>query len=169
MRALRDPGSVLCLLLFSCPASAAGAWPAVYLETRLFSLWAIGISLLAGTVFVRWCLHAAWGRAGLASLAANLVSVASGILLLPLAGMLFGILAAWTFERWFGWGAFNPVNWVVTLLLAVFISAGLQWAIYRLIFRFHFHAREYLYLLAANAVPVLLAFASQYLVPVTLF
>lgn len=169
MRILRDVLALTSLLLFACPASAAGPWPAVYLETRMFSLWAIGIGLLTGVFFVLGCQHVSWARAGLASLAANVVSVVAGTLLLPLAGMMFGIFAAWTFERWFNWGAFNPVSWMVTLLLAVLLGAGLQWVIYRFLFRVQFHAREFLYLLLANAIPVMLAFASQYLVPVELF
>jgi len=87
-------------------------------------------------------------------------------LLVPLAGMAWEFLAMWSYQRWFGWGSFNPVTWLVTLVLACLINTTVECLIYRFGFKFAVKRREVLWLLLANAFSVGLAFGSLWLAPI---
>ncbi len=158
--------AVVFLALLPSLACAAFVWPAVYLETRLFSLWVVGLGLIVEFFFVRWLFRPSLGKAALATFAASVVSAVAGAVLVPLAGIAWEFLAMWSYQRWFGWGSFNPLTWLVTLVLACLINTTVECLIYRFGFRFTVKRREVLWFLLANAVSVGLAFGSLWLAPI---
>jgi hypothetical protein len=158
---------LVCLLLPSV-AYANVVWPALYLESRLFSWWAIGIGLLIEFFFVRWLFGLSARRAALADVSANAVSSIAGIVLVPLAGIAWELFPASLINWVFGWGTFNPVTWVGTFVLGCSVNALLEGAVYKRWFApsFRFKSKAFLWLLAANSLSVGAAFISLWLKPV---
>ena len=157
---------VLLLAFVPSLACAAFVWPAVYLETRLFSLWVVGLGVIVEFFFVRWLFRPPLGKAALATFVANILSAIGGAVLVPLAGMAWEFLAMWSYQRWLGWGSFNPLTWLVTLVLACLINTAVECLVYRFGFKFAVKRREVLWLLLANALSVGLAFGSLWLAPI---
>jgi hypothetical protein len=85
---------ILGLLLIPSIAYANVVWPALYLETRLFSWWAISVGLLVEYLFIRRVFGLSPKKALLADVIANVVSAVAGIFLIPVAGILWEI---WVF------------------------------------------------------------------------
>lgn len=77
------------LLAIPSIAYADLVWPALYLETRLFSWWAISVGLIVEYFFVRKLFGLAPKRAAIADLSANTISAVAGILLIPVAGIVW--------------------------------------------------------------------------------
>jgi len=110
---------VRALSLFPVLTYANVVWPALYLETRLFSWWAISIGLLIEFFFIGWLFSLSQKQAIIATVTANAVSAVAGIVLIPLAGIAWELFPGSIVNRAFGWGTFNPVTWVATFLLVI--------------------------------------------------
>jgi len=161
---------VCALFLFPVLTYANVVWPALYLETRLFSWWAISIGLLIEFFFVRWLFSLSQKQAIIASVSANAVSAVAGIVLIPLAGIAWELFPGSIINRAFGWGTFNPVTWVATFFLACLVTGIIEGAVYKKWFapEFGFKSKAFLWLLGANSLSVGAAFASLWLRPVQL-
>lgn len=166
MRFSRDLAAATCLLCFSSVACAAQVWPALVLEFRLFSWWAVGLALIVDFFAVRRLFPVSSGKTVLAVFVADALAVLVDFVLVPLSGMVWGLIAAWSYQRWFGWETFNPVTWLATLLLAICLNATLKAVVWRFAFRFAVGRREMGWILLANAGVVLLAFGSLWLAPI---
>jgi len=159
---------VLLFALLPATALANVVWPALYLETRLFSWWAIGIGLLVEFFFLRWLFGLSYKQAALADLSANAVSAVTGLVLIPVAGFLWelfpGSLINWVFD----WGTFNPVTWLGTFLLACVVNALLEAIVYRTWFvrDLRFRSKQFVWLILVNAISVGVAVASLWIAPV---
>ena len=70
---------VVWLLLIPTVAYANMVWPALYLETRLFTWWAISVGLVVEYLFVRHLFSLEPKRAVIADVSANAVSAIAGI------------------------------------------------------------------------------------------
>lgn len=169
MRFSRDVAAAVCLSCFSSLACAAQVWPALALEIRLFSWWAVGLALIVDFFLVRRLFGGARGKSVLAVLAADVLVVLADFVLVPLSGMLWGFVAAWSYQRWFGWETFNPLTWLVTLLLAICLNTVLKAVVWRFGFRFRIGRRELLWTLLVNAIIAVIAFGSLWLMPISLF
>lgn len=156
----------LLLLVTSSAATADVVWPALYLETRLFSWWAIGVGLVAEYLFVRWLFRLSIQRSAIATLAANGVSAIAGILLIPLAGVIWELFPGSIYMRVLHWGTFNPITWAATFVLACLINTFIEATVYIRGCKLLVRRREFWWLFVANAVSVGLAFITLFLVPV---
>jgi hypothetical protein len=156
------------LALFPVAAYANVVWPALYLETRLFSWWAIGIGLVVEFFFVRWLFGLAVKQAIVAALSANLVSAVLGLLLIPLAGLFWELLPGSVINWVLGWGTFNPLTWIATFFIGCLVNALLEGAVYKKWFvkSFRFKSKQFGWLIIANAISVGVAFASLWVYPV---
>ncbi len=156
------------LLLLPAVAYADVVWPALYLETRMFSWWAISIGFVVEFFFVRWLFSLAFRRALIATFSANLVSTIAGILLIPLGGIAWELFPGLVYNRALGWGTFNPVTWAATFLIASVINALIEGSIYKLAFKYDlkFKSRKFLWLVLANGISVGVAFASLWVAPI---
>ena len=159
---------VLGLLLVPVVAYANAVWPALYLETRLFSLWPISIGLLIEYFFVLKLLETNPKRAAFATSAANVVSAVLGIILIPLAGVAWEVFPGLLFYHLLNMGTFNPFTWVATFILACVINVLIEGAVYKKWFKlkFLFKSRLFLWFMLANAASVGVAMGSLIINPV---
>ena len=161
---------VAVVAMFPIAAYANVVWPALYLETRLFSWWAIGLGLLIEFFFIKWLFGFSAKRAVIADVSANTVSSIAGIVLIPLAGLAWELFPASVINWAFGWGTFNPATWVGSFFLGCLINALLEGAVYKKWFApsFRFKSKIFLWLLVANAFSVGAAYISFWVSPVRL-
>jgi hypothetical protein len=154
------------LLFVPLAAIADVVWPALYLETRLFSWCAIGVGLIAEYLFVRWLFQQSIRRSAVATVAANAVSSVAGVLLIPVVGILWEFFPGSIYMHFLKWGTFNPITWAATFVLACLINTGIEALVYRKGFKFQVRRREFFWIFIANAVSVGLAFVTLLIVPV---
>lgn len=101
-------------------------WPALVVEPRLSSWWAIGSGLLVEFFFVRRLTTLDLKMSAVADLTMNAASALLGILLLPLSGLAWEVFPGIVLSTAFNIGTFKPGTWTATFLLAVFINAVLE-------------------------------------------
>lgn len=171
VRLLKEPllRKLLVATLLAVPAVAYAnlVWPALYLETRLFSWWAISVGLVIEYLFVRRLFSLAPSRAAIADIAANTGSAIVGVVLLPIGGIAWELFPASIYNSVLGWGTFNPITWAGTFFLACVINAVLEGLVYKIVFKLDFKIgnEKFWWLVLANAFSVSIAFASLWIVP----
>lgn len=147
-------------------ALADMVWPALYVEQRLFSWWAISIGLVIEVAVVKWLFALPPWRAGLAAATANAVSSLLGVVLIPLAGVAWEIFPGILLYTFANMGTFNPLTWISTFLIACFLNTALESLIYRRAFTLPTNRRTFWAIAGANAASVGAAFASLYIRPI---
>ncbi|HYH67963.1 MAG TPA: hypothetical protein VD866_24915 [Urbifossiella sp.] len=141
-------------------------WPALILEGRLLTWWAIAAGLAAEYVALRYRLGLTSRVALRADLLMNAVSTAAGVVLIPAAGVAWEYFPGLILYPILHVGTFNPVTWVATCLLAALVNAGVEGTVLRVAFGVKFRWAVFLTLSVANMVSVGLAFASLSAMPV---
>ncbi|MDN3639084.1 hypothetical protein QWY82_09715 [Simiduia curdlanivorans] len=156
------------LLFFPVVAHANAVWPALYLETRLFSWWAISVGLVVEYLFVRKLFQVTPKKAIFVTITANAASALLGILLIPLAGIAWEVFPGLLFYHVLNIGTFNPITWCATFIIACAVNVALEGLVYKKTFRlnFLFKSKMFLWFLLANAVSVGVAAVSLYIIPV---
>ncbi len=159
---------IIAASFFPAIAFANAVWPALYLETRLFSFWAIGIGLVIEFITIKWLFTLSVKKSIIAVVFANLLSSVAGIVLIPLAGIVWEIFPGSVMYWAFGIGTFNPVTWIATFILGCLVNGLLEGSVYKRWFvpEFRFKSKAFLWLLAANSLSVGAAFISLLLKPV---
>ena len=140
-------------------------WPALFLEARVFSWWAIGIGLLIELFFVRYLTKLGWPKCVLADVTMNAASSLLGVFLIPAAGIGWEIFPGSLIQATFNVGTFNPATWAGTFILAVVINAVLESSILRFVFKQPGFKRLFWWLCVANALSVAVAFGSLWIYP----
>jgi len=140
-------------------------WPALFLEERLFSWWAIGSGLIVEIFFVRWLTSLNLKMCVLADLAMNAASSLLGLLLIPIAGIAWEFFPGIILYKAFNIGTFNPGTWAATFVFAVLINAALEATVLRIAFKQPTGKRVFWWLCVANSLSVSLAFGSLYFRP----
>lgn len=160
---------IFILLLLPTAAYANVVWPALYLETRLFSWWAISIGLLVEFFFIKWLFNLPSKKASIATVSANAVSAVAGVILIPLAGIAWEIFPGSVIYWAFSVGTFNPATWGATFVLGCLVNARIEGVVYKKWFysQFRFKSKAFLWLLVANSLSVGAAFISLWLKPVS--
>jgi hypothetical protein len=148
------------------PATADVVWPALYLETRLFTWWTIGLGLLVEFFIVRWLFALPIGKAAIATVVANAVTAIAGVPLIPLAGIIWEFFPGMLYTGPLHWGTFNPITWVATFLLACLVTTAIEALVYRYGFKLRVGLREFVWLTIANSLSVGVAFASLFIFPI---
>lgn len=138
-------------------------WPAVYLQSRLFTWWAIGLGLLIEFFAIRAIYKLTWRRSAIATVSANVGSTALGIVLIPLAGLAWEFFPGIIYNGLLGWGTFNPVTWIATFIIACLINALIEGLVLKFFFRLTLGHKRFWLLAAANSISVGIAFASLFL------
>jgi hypothetical protein len=140
-------------------------WPALFLEARILSWWAIGLGLLVELFFLRWLTGFSWAKSLVADIAMNAASSLLGILLIPLAGIAWEFFPGILLYKLLNIGTFNPATWVATFLFAVFINSAVETLVLRYAYKQGPFKRFFWWLALANAISVGLAFASVFRYP----
>lgn len=158
------------LLALPAVTYANVVWPALYLETRLFSWWAISVGLVIEYLFVRRLFGLDPTRAAIADISANAASAVVGVVLIPIAGIVWELFPASVYNWALGWGTFNPITWMGTFLLACVVNAVLEGVVYKKAFKVNFKikSKDFGWLVLANAFSVGVAFVSLWIVPLKL-
>lgn len=160
--------SIIAVVLFLASSAAVAdvVWPALFLEIRLFSWWAIAVGLVAEYLFVRWLFQLPIQRAAIATVAANGASSIAGVLLIPLAGIIWEFFPGSIYMYALKWGTFNPITWAATFMLACLVNTGIETLVYKKGFKLQVRRREFWWIFIANAVSVGVAFVTLFMVPV---
>jgi len=153
------------LVIVAAPATADMVWPALYLETRLFTWWTIGLGLLIEFFIVRWLFALPIRKAAVATVVANAVSAVAGVPLIPIAGIIWEFFPGMLYMGPLHWGTFNPITWGATFLLACLVTTATEALVYRYGFKFRVRRREFLWLCVANSLSIGVAFASLFIFP----
>jgi hypothetical protein len=155
---LRDRSRILMPSIF-----ADVIWPALLLEGRMLTWWAIAVGLVIEYFFVRKVTHLSFGRTIWADLAMNGVSALFGVLLIPIAGLVWEFFPGLLIYKLFNIGTFNPGTWSATLFMAVVINTLIERAALRRFFKQPVDGRGAFWLLfLGNFLSVGLAFASLF-------
>ncbi len=153
------------LALAPAPARADVVWPALILEGRIMTWWAIGAGLLVEWPVAKHITGRTWAASLWPNVAMNLVSSLLGIVLIPIVGFLWDLIPEFTVYRWFHIGTFNPFSWCVTVLLAALVNGALEAVVLRRLFKAQVTKRGLLLLVIANLVSVGIAMASILISP----
>ena len=153
---------VVALLMVALPARADVVWPALFLGSRLVTWWAIATGLVVEYFFVRQLFGFGVRKAIVADACMNLASTLLGILLIPIAGIVWEFFPGIILYKVFNVGTFNPGTWTMTFLFAVAINAVLESLVIRWVFKTKVDKRGFWGLFIANAVSVGVAFGSLF-------
>jgi hypothetical protein len=136
-------------------------WPALFLEKRLLSIWVISIGLIVEWL-VLWLggFGLSWKRAVVVDLVMNAASTIVGIVLIPLAGLVWELFPGVLLDKTLSLGTFNPITWTATLVLAVVLTTAIEAVVVRWGFKIALGWRRLWTLAAANLVSVSLAFGT---------
>src|SRR5580698_10231577 len=141
-------------------------WPALLLENRLLTWWAILVGLFVEYFFVRRITNLSFSRAVLADVSMNAVSALLGIILIPIAGLIWELFPGSVYMAVFHVGTFNPGTWVATALIAAILNTYIERFALRRLFKQPLLGRRAFWLLyLANAISVSLALASLFYWP----
>ena len=160
---------VIALIALALPSAARAdvVWPALYVEQKLLSVPVIILGLLVEALALRFCFAMNAKRALIASLAVNAISTVLGVLLIPLAGIVWEIFPGLILHKGFNMGTFNPITWSATFLFALGITTSIEVACLRRLFGVPAGWRTWLWWTLANATSVGSAFASLAIRPIS--
>lgn len=113
---------ILFLLGDPSGATANVAWPALLLEERLVAIPTIMLGVLLESVTLRWLFLLPWSRAIFVSAAVNAASSVVGLFAIPVSGLFVAVMTAGIV----GVEVFSPLGWIVTLIGAATVSAGIE-------------------------------------------
>lgn len=148
------------LLMIAVPVRANLVWPALYLENRLVTWWAIAIGLAVEYMFVRRLFGFGVKKAILADACMNLASTLLGIVLIPIAGIAWEFFSGIILSDLFNVGTFNLGTWVMTFFFATAINAAIESLVIRMAFKTAVGKRGFSGLFMANAISVAAALGS---------
>ena len=147
-------------------AEANVIWPAALLAGRTLSWWVIAVSLLIETAFVWQSFRLTPLKALLATIAANAVSAAIGLLAVPFLGIVLeASLQGFGIAVKINWNAFSPAGWIATLVIAVAFNLAIELLVYRYGFKLAIDRRAVLLIALANVITAGLAMVSLDVVP----
>lgn len=140
-------------------------WPALYLENRLLTWWAIIIGLLIEYVFIYYIFRRSIQKTGIMTLVANSISTVIGIVLIPAIGIGWEIFPGIMMYKILHIGTFSPITWTVTLVFATLANGVIESLSYKFIFRENITKRIFWLICLANLASVGLALATVLLYP----
>jgi hypothetical protein len=149
----------LTVLAVAFAARADVVWPALFMEMRLLSVWVVVLGLAIEPV-IRYLTRRPWWTSLGITVAINAISTLVGVLLIPLAGIVWEVGPGLLMYRALGVGTFNPVTWTATVVLAALISASVEALALRWPFRHRIGRRGFGVLTLANLASTVVAAAS---------
>ncbi|MDQ3800629.1 MAG: hypothetical protein M3384_14365 [Acidobacteriota bacterium] len=152
---------------FSIPVFANFVWAGLLLESRLIAIPVILAGLIIEYFFVRRLTGFEVKRSIIADLTMNAASLLLGLILIPLAGLVWEFSAGVLLYDWNNQiGSFHPVNLGATFILAVLINAAIENFILRRIFKLEKAKAGFRWLCLANTFSVGIALASLWFFPI---
>ena len=157
-------------LAFPAVTYANMVWPSLYLETRLFTWWAITLGLVVEYLFVRKLFEVPITKAIIGTFLANLLSAVAGIILIPLSGIVWELTLGAIVMLITGHGTFNIYAWIGSMLFACIVNVLLEGIVYKYYFKgkFYFKSKKFWWFVLANAISVGVALLSIIINPMQL-
>lgn len=140
-------------------------WPALFLGERILTWWAIGLGLPIEYLAIRLITKFHPKKAIIITLLMNLASSLLGIVLIPLAGIIWEIFPGILLFKFFNMGTFNPLTWIANLFLAGLVNTGIEGQVVRHFSKIALKRKGYIFLFLANLITVGVAFCSLILYP----
>lgn len=159
---------LLLIAVVALPAAAEAnvVWPAALLTERLLAWWIIGASLVIEALFVWAAFRLPFWKTVWATLAANAVSAAVGLFLLPFLGILLeASLQGSGIAIKIDWDAFSLAGWIATFAIAVAFNLAIELAVFRYGYGLRIGRWAAGLILLANVITVGLALVSLDVVP----
>ena len=142
------------------PILADVVWPALDLEGRILSWYAIGAGLVVEYFVLRKIIQQDWLSCILADIVMNAVSTLTGYLLIPIAGLLLELFPGLLIQNLFDTGTYNIGTWILTVFAAAFVNALIEMCVLRQMVGKWLERKKFLWLYGANVVSVAVAFVS---------
>jgi len=140
-------------------------WPALIIETNLLSVWAIAVGLVIEFIVLYFLFNMEVRKAIIVDTSMNAISTLFGIVLIPLAGIVWEIFPGLPVYYIFDVGTFNPFTWTATFIFAVMITAIIEILVIIKIFNISIDKKHKYYLCVANIGSVAVAFLLLWLKP----
>ena len=160
------------ILLFCIPLSlfADVVWPALYLETRMFSWWAITFGMIIEIIFIKYIFDFDFKKIIKIVFIANILSALIGIVAIPLSGILIELIPGGILYYTLNLGTFNPITWGITFIVASFVTTYIEYIIYKKLFLIEIQIKDtkFFKLFLVNILSVGIAFISLWIYPVHL-
>jgi hypothetical protein len=155
----------LALSLCAYSAQADVVWPAIILEQHLFSVIPIALGLLLELPVLLFGFGLPSIRAFIVDVCMNVVSALLGVILIPVAGLVWEIFPGLIMYSAFHMGTFNPITWGATYIIAVFTTTGVEATVVRAVFRLSVNRKRFCFLLGGNAASVGIVFVGLFIAP----
>jgi hypothetical protein len=149
-------GGATTAVLLPVVARADFVWPAMVLEGRILTWWAIALGLVAEWPVVRHLTRTGWRKSFLLNALTNLASTLVGIVLIPAAGFILSMSIV---------PGFSPVPFVIAALFAAAVNAAVEGLVLRVAVNLKYTSRVFWWLFGANLVSVAAAMASLLVSP----
>ena len=135
-------------------------WPGVILADRLMGAISVGVGLIVEAMVLRWAFGMSWLKAIVADVAMNAASTVPSAYLVVGGGLAWEVGPGRVLYTLLHIGTFNPITWAATCLLAVVANTLIEMTVLRLFFKVPFVLRSLAFIAGANAISVVVAFAS---------
>ena len=135
-------------------------WPSLLLVGRVFAVVPILAGLIIEFFYLRYATSLRGMRCVWADLSMNFVSALLGILLIPLSGLGWELIASVTIYPLFNMGSFNPVTWIACVILGALGNAVVEGLVLKRGFGLSIGRRGFWLLAAVNLVTVAIAYLS---------
>ena len=156
--------AVVAIALFPAIVHADIIWPAIIIEEKLLSVWAIGIGLIIELGVLYWGFNLGLKKAIYVDVSMNLISTLLGIILIPLSGLLLEVFPGLLFNI-FHIGTFNPITWCCSFIVAVLITSFVEIYFIKNAFKVIFNRNRVYMFIMANISSVAVAFILLWIKP----
>ncbi|MBE7498134.1 MAG: hypothetical protein HS117_24610 [Verrucomicrobiaceae bacterium] len=140
-------------------------WPSMILTGRIVAVIPILAGLVVEFLYLRYGTTLRGVRCLWADLSMNLVSALLGLILIPLSGIGWELLASMTIYPLLNIGSFNPVTWTASVILAAIMNAVVEGFVLRSGFGLVLGRRGFWLLATVNLVTVSIAAVSVIIDP----
>ena len=127
-------------------------WPALYLEGRLFTWWAVSFGIVIETIFCIRLFKVSALKAFGVTIVANVVSAIVGLLLLPVIGLLWEFHPGLLLFKLKLSSTFGPPTWIATLIMAALLSTTIEYHLLVLMLKVQRQLRQFLWWFVANII-----------------
>jgi hypothetical protein len=135
-------------------------WPALFVESRLLSIWVIALGLVVEYFFVWRITNLGPIKSIMADVVMNAASTIPGIILIPAIGLVVALVPG-EFV-----GTFSPITWAATFLACAFLNTAIEWLVLWKLFKQDLGKKQFWLLALANGLSVGIAFASFLIYPI---
>ena len=159
MKALTKIFILSFIFLFAPSVKADVVWPSLYIAKGMTSLHVILSGLAVESIFVKYFAKLIWKKAILISLLMNIVTTILGIVLIPLSGLFSELVFDAVFHVYdkFGIGTFHWSHWLVSYLSVILLNTFIEGICVKIALNLRIK-QTFMWLLAANAISVLICF-----------